>query len=166
MTAHGYHLAQLNIGRLAAPLDSAQLADFVAGLEPVNAAADAAAGFVWRLKEEGGGDATSFVIYDEPMILVNMSVWTDRQALLDFVYSDTHRALLRRRREFFTRMTQAYTVLWWVPAGHLPTVAEAQERLDHLRAHGPSGHAFRLADEGCPAPDGVPRQAAFAAGPE
>jgi Domain of unknown function (DUF3291) len=166
MTAHGYHLAQLNIGRLAAPLDSAQLADFVAGLEPVNAAADTAAGFVWRLKEEGGGDATSFVIYDEPMILVNMSVWTDRQALLEFVYSDTHRALLRRRREFFTRMTQAYTVLWWVPAGHLPTVAEAQERLDHLRAHGPSGHAFRLADEGYPAPDDVPLQAAFAAGPE
>ena len=165
MTEHGHHLAQLNIGRPAAPLDSAQLADFVAGLEPVNAAADAAPGFVWRLKEEGG-DATSFVIYDEPVILVNMSVWTGRQALLDFVYSDTHRALLRRRREFFTRMAQAYTVLWWVPAGHLPTVAEAQERLDHLRAHGPSGHAFRLADEGYPAPDGAPLQAASAASAE
>lgn len=165
MTEHGYHLAQLNIGRPAAPLDSAQLADFVAGLEPVNAAADAAPGFVWRLKEEGG-DATSFVIYDEPVILVNMSVWTGRQALLGFVYSDTHRALLRRRREFFTRMAQAYTVLWWVPAGHLPTVAEAQERLDHLRAHGPSGHAFRLADEGYPAPGSAPLQAASAASTE
>lgn len=104
----------------------------MAGLEPVNAAADAAPGFVWRLKEDGG-NATSFVIYDEPMILVNMSVWTDRQALLDFVYSDTHRALLRRRREFFTRMTQAYTVLWWVPAGRLPTRATRRRAAHRCR---------------------------------
>jgi hypothetical protein len=111
---------------------------------------------------DGGGNATSFVIYDEPALLVNMSVWTDRQALLDFVYSDTHRALLRRRREFFARMTEAVTVLWWVPAGHLPTVAEAQRRLDHLRAHGPSSHAFRLSDGDYPAPGTAALEAALA----
>lgn len=152
MTEFEYHLAELNIARLAAPLDSAQLADFVAGLDPVNALADASPGFVWRLEDEDGGNATSFVLYDEPMLLVNMSVWTDRRALLDFVYDDTHLSFLRRRREFFERMQEAYTVLWWVPAGHRPTLAEACERLDHLRAHGPSGFAFRLRDEDFAAP--------------
>ena len=147
MTAVRHHLAQLNIGRLAAPLDSAQLADFVSGLDPVNALADAAPGFVWRLKDEDGGNATSYAISDDPMVIVNMSVWTDHRSLWNFVYDDTHRALLHRRREFFTRMAQAYTVLWWVPAGHLPTLDEARDRLEHLRTHGPTAHAFRLQDE-------------------
>lgn len=153
MPSTGFHLAQLNIGRLAAPLDSAQLADFVAGLEPVNAAAESAPGFVWRLKDDAADNATSFSIYDDPMIIVNMSVWVDHQSLWDFVYDDHHRAILRRRREFFERMTEAYTVLWWVPAGHEPTVVEARERLDHLREHGPSEHAFGLKDSHFTSPD-------------
>ena len=155
MTELEYHLAQLNIARPAAPLDSARLADFVAGLEPVNALADAAPGFVWRLKDgdgDGGGNATSFEIYDDPMLLVNLSVWTSRQALWDFVYGDAHASFLRRRREFFEPMAEAYTVLWWMPAGRRPTVAEARERLDRLREHGPSAFAFRLRDEHYPAP--------------
>jgi hypothetical protein len=146
MPSTGFHLAQLNIGRLAAPLDSAQLADFVAGLEPVNAAAESAPGFVWRLKDDEADNATSFSIYDDPMIIVNMSVWADHQSLWDFVYDDDHRKFLRRRREFFARMAEAYTVLWWVPAGHRPTVAEARERLDHLRGNGPTEYAFGLKD--------------------
>lgn len=153
MPSTGFQLAQLNIARLAAPLDSAQLADFVAGLEPVNAAAEAAPGFVWRLKDDAADNATSFSIYDDPMIIVNLSVWADHQSLWDFVYDDDHRAILRRRREFFERMTPAYTVLWWVPAGHEPTVAEARERLDQLRAHGPSEYAFGLKDSHFTAPD-------------
>jgi hypothetical protein len=155
MTAVTHHLAQLNIGRLAAPLDSAQLADFVAGLDPVNAQADAAPGFVWRLKDEDGGNATSFSISDDPMIIVNLSVWTDHRSLWNFVYSDAHRELLRRRREFFARMVEAYTVLWWVPAGHRPTVDEARERLDHLRRRGPGDHAFRLQDADVAPPAGA-----------
>ncbi len=152
MPPTGFHLAQLNIGRLAAPLDSAQLADFVAGLEPVNAAAESAPGFVWRLKDDEADNATSFTIYDDPILIVNMSVWADHQSLWDFVYDDDHRAILRRRREFFERMTEAYTVLWWVPAGHRPTVAEARERLDHLRGNGPSEYAFGLKDSHFTAP--------------
>ena len=153
MPSTGFHLAQLNIGRLSAPLDSTQLADFVAGLGPVNAAAESAPGFVWRLKDDEGVGATSFSIYNDPMIIVNMSVWADHQSLWDFVYDDDHRSILRRRREFFERMTEAFTVLWWVPAGHEPTVAEARERLDHLRANGPSEHAFGLKDSHFTAPD-------------
>ena len=152
MASSGYQLAQLNIGRLAAPLDSAQLADFVTGLEPVNAQADAAPGFVWRLKDDGADNATSYAIYDDPMVIVNLSVWADHQSLWDFVYDDTHRSFLRRRREFFERMTEAYTVLWWVEAGHEPTVAEARERLEHLRAHGATEYAFGLKDSHFTAP--------------
>jgi len=154
MTASSdFHLAQLNIGRLAAPLDSAQLADFVSGLDPVNARAEAAPGFVWRLKDENSDNATSFAIYDDPTLIVNLSVWTDHQSLWDFVYDDAHRSFLRRRREFFQRMTESYTVLWWIPAGHVPPLAEARERLDHLREHGPTGHAFGLKDSHFTAPD-------------
>lgn len=156
MTDSDFHLAQLNIGRLAAPLDSAQLADFVAGLDPVNAHAEAAAGFVWRLKDDAGNDATSFSMYGDPAIIVNMSVWTDYQSLVDFVYDDVHRAFLRRRREFFQRMTEMYTVLWRVPAGHHPSLPEAQERLDHLRANGPSEYAFGLKQQRTPGLDQGP----------
>ena len=148
-----FHLAQLNIGRLAAPLDSAQLADFVTALDPVNAVAESAPGFVWRLKDDGSNNATSYVIYDDPMLIVNMSVWADHQSLWDFVYDDAHRTFLRRRREFFDRLTEAFTVLWWIPAGHVPTVDEARERLEHLREHGPTEHAFGLKDSHFTAPD-------------
>lgn len=159
MTAARYHLAQLNLGRLAAPLDSAQLADFVAGLDPVNALADASPGFVWRLKDDEGGNATSFAISDDPMVIVNMSVWADHRSLWNFVYDEGHRALLRRRREFFTRMAEAFTVLWWVPAGHLPTLDEARDRLAHLRVHGPSRYAFRLQDADIAPPNEGPVEA-------
>ena len=148
----GFHLAQLNIGRLVAPLDSPQLADFVSGLEPVNALAEGAPGFVWRLKDESSDNATSFAIYDEPLMIVNLSVWADHQSLWDFVYDDAHRSFLRRRREFFQRMAEVYTVLWWIPAGDVPTVAESRERLEHLRAHGATEYAFGLKDSHFTAP--------------
>ncbi len=136
-------LAQLNIARLLAPLDDPQLADFVAGLDPVNALADAAPGFVWRLQTEDG-NATAMRIYDDDWLIVNMSVWVSPEALRAFVYDDGHRAVLRRRREWFEQLAEATAVLWWVPTGHRPNVAEAQERLDHLRRHGPGPTAFTL----------------------
>jgi hypothetical protein len=145
MTAIEYQLAQLNIARLAAPLDSAQLADFVAGLDPINALADGAPGFVWRFQDESG-DATSFRFDDDPDIIVNMSVWVDYAALRSFVYDTDHRRFLARRREFFNRLAEAYAVLWWVPAGHQPTLAEARERLYHLRRHGATPYAFPFKD--------------------
>jgi len=139
MTA--YHLAQLNIGRLLAPLDSEQLAGFVARLADINALADAAPGFVWRFQTEDG-DATSVRPYDDERVIVNFSVWETPDHLHAFVYRTAHAEVMRRRREWFARLTEAYTVLWWVPAGHHPSVAEACERLAHLREKGESPEAF------------------------
>jgi hypothetical protein len=144
-----YVLAQVNVGRLVAPLDSPQLAGFVAGLDPVNAVADAAPGFVWRLQTEDG-NATAIRAFERDAegadggILINMSVWESVEALAAFVYGEAHLAVLRRRREWFERMTDAYTALWWVPRGHIPTVREAEDRVKRLRAHGPGPEAFTL----------------------
>jgi hypothetical protein len=138
-----HQLAQLNIARLLAPLDDPQLRDFVDQLDPVNARADAAPGFVWRLQTEDG-NATAVRIYDDEWLIVNMSVWTSVDDLIAFVYDPAHRAVLRRRREWFERLAEATTVLWWVPAGHRPSVAEARERLDLLRSLGPTPEAFSL----------------------
>jgi len=144
-----YAVAQVNIGRLVAPLDSPQLADFVAGLDPVNAVADSAPGFVWRLQTEDG-NATAVRAFEQDTegadggILINMSVWETVESLAAFVYGPEHLAVLRRRREWFQRLKEAYTALWWIPRGHIPTVTEAEDRVKHLRAHGPTPHAFTL----------------------
>jgi hypothetical protein len=134
-------LAQVNIARLREPLDSARLADFVAALEPINALADRAPGFVWRLQTEDG-DATAVRAFDDDMLLINMSVWTSVEALADYVYRWDHAAVMRRRREWFHHMSEAFAALWWVPDGHRPTPHEARTRLAHLNDHGPTPHAF------------------------
>ncbi|ANZ36859.1 hypothetical protein BBK82_13030 [Lentzea guizhouensis] len=136
-------LAQVNISRLLAPLDSPQLAEFVAALDPVNAVADTAPGFRWRLQNEDG-NATALRVFDDDWLIVNMSVWESPQALLDYVYGEAHRAVLRGRRQWFHAPAEAMTALWWVPAGHRPSITEAEERLVHLRAHGPTSEAFTL----------------------
>jgi hypothetical protein len=136
-----YHVAQCNIGRVLAPLDSPQLAEFVAALEPVNRMADEAPGFVWRLQTEAG-DATAIRAFDDDMLLLNMSVWQTIDALAEFTYRTPHRDVMRRRRQWFARLADAYLVLWWIPAGTLPTVADAKARLDRLRRDGPSPEAF------------------------
>ena len=135
------HLAQVNIGRLRAPMDAPATKAFADALDEVNALADTAPGFVWRLQTEDG-NATAVRPYDDDMILVNMSVWTSVEALADFVYRSDHAAFLRRRREWFDRMETPIATMWWVPAGHRPPVAEAVARLEHLTAHGPTSHAF------------------------
>jgi Domain of unknown function (DUF3291) len=143
-----YLLAQVNIARLRAPLDSPLLADFVAALDPVNAAADVAPGFVWRLQTPEG-NATSVRAFDwdagsSAGVIVNMSVWRSVEDLAAYVYSDVHRQVLRRRRQWFERMAEAYTALWWVPRGRLPTTEEAEERVRYLRDFGPTPFAFTL----------------------
>jgi hypothetical protein len=136
-----WHIAQLNVARAVAPLDSAPLADFMAQLDAVNALAEGSPGFVWRLKSESG-NATDIKASDDPQFIVNMSVWQSLEALFGFVYRSAHNKVMVRRREWFEKPAEAYQVLWWVPAGHAPTVAEALERLAHLRAHGPGSYAF------------------------
>src|SRR3954452_20644151 len=131
MTA-AFHLAQVNISRLLAPLDSELLSDFVAALEPVNARADTATGFVWRLQTEDG-DATAIRVFDDAELIVNLTLWTDLQSLADFVYGQSHAAVMRGRRKWFERPTEATVALCWVPAGTVPTPRDAEGPLRTLR---------------------------------
>ena len=146
-----FHLAQVNIARLIAPLDSPRLAEFVANLEPVNAVADVSPGFVWRLQTEAG-DATSLRIFDDEWLIVNLSVWESLDALRDFVFRTAHADVLRRRLEWFDRPTEAHLALWWIEAGSIPTLAHAEERLLKLRSGGPSPDVFTL-KETYPSPE-------------
>jgi hypothetical protein len=136
-----YELAQLNVGRLRAPIDADATAGFVAALDPVNALADAAPGFVWRLQTEDG-NATAVLVTDDPLFIINMSVWESIDALAEFVYKSAHVEVMRKRAAWFHRSVEAYLVLWWVPAGHRPTPDEAMDRLARLRRDGPTPHAF------------------------
>lgn len=134
------HLAQLNIARALAPMDSPVMAEFAANLDRVNALADEAPGFVWRLQTDDG-NATAIRPYADERIMVNMSVWASLDALAQFVYRSRHVEVMRRRREWFERM-DLYLALWWIPVGHLPTIEEGKERLAHLELHGPTPYAF------------------------
>ena len=143
MTA--YHLAQLNVAVPCGPMDDPVMAGFKAGLEPLNAVADAAPGFVWRLVDEGGADATTLRPFGDDT-MVNMSVWESVEALRDYAYRvPAHLDALRRRREWFRPWGAGNTlVLWWIPAGTLPTLDEARRRLARLDALGPGPEAFTL----------------------
>jgi hypothetical protein len=116
------------------------MAEFVASLDPVNALADQAPGFVWRLQTDDG-NSTAIRAFDDDRVIVNMSVWESIDQLTDFVYRSGHIDVMRRRREWFERI-RVHMALWWVPVGHVPSVAEAEERLAHLQAHGPAPYAF------------------------
>lgn len=135
-----FELAQLNIAIMKEPLESPSMADFVASLDRINALAEAAPGFVWRLQTEEG-DATAMRPMGED-ILVNMSVWRDIESLNRYVYGTAHVDIMRRRKEWFERMRDASVVLWWVRQGHRPTVPEAIAKLELLRTRGPSAEAF------------------------
>ncbi|MFC4565674.1 DUF3291 domain-containing protein [Nocardiopsis mangrovi] len=151
-----YHLAQVNIGTFIHPLDDPRTAGFADMLAPVNALAEASPGFVWRLVGDGGTDATSLRPYGDgaPDTLINLSVWESMESLWEFTYRTEHIDLLRRRREWFVHMKEVHAALWWVPAGHLPTVGEAVERLALLRGGGPTAEAFTFRDA-FPPPEGV-----------
>ena len=135
-----YHLAQLNIAKLKFALDAPEMADFFNQLEAINTLADEAPGFVWRLQTDEG-DATA-INYFGTDYLVNMSVWESIKALHDYVYRSSHKEVLARRKEWFDHLHEAYSVLWWIPKGHIPTVEEAGECLDRLRNEGPNAQAF------------------------
>ena len=142
-----FHLAQVNVGRILAPLDRPRLADFVAQLPEINALAEGSPGFVWRMVDDGGADSTGLRPDDhDDLLLINCSVWESVQALRDFAYRSGHLGALGRRREWFERPTEPHQALWWVPVGHRPTTAEAMERLTHLREHGDSPTAFTFRD--------------------
>lgn len=162
MTA-GHHLAQVNIARMRAPLDDPRMAGFVDELDRINALGAAQPGFVWIMQEgdEHGGN-TDVRFFGDDTLIVNLTVWEDLDTLMDFVLRTEHVEFLRRRREWFVRMEAPHVVVWWVPAGHHPDVREAEDRMLHLRAHGPTPHAFTLqrsfppagADPSASEPDG------------
>lgn len=145
-----WHVAQVNIALLRAPLDAPELQNFVSMLEPINTIADESSGFVWRLQDETG-DATGIRAFDDDRIIVNLSVWETIEALGRFVFASRHIEVLRRRRDWFEQMAEAHLALWWIPTGTTPTVEEAEQRLATLRERGPSSNAFTLR-EPFPAP--------------
>jgi hypothetical protein len=154
-----FQLAQVNVARLRAPLDSVELAAFVAALDPVNASADAAAGFVWRLQTEDG-NATAVRAFEwdtagSAGVIVNLSVWDSVETLAAWVFGGMHRDVLRRRREWFHRVDEATFALWWVPHGHRPSTDEAERGVRLLRDRGPTPAAFTFRHFYSP-PDGDP----------
>jgi Domain of unknown function (DUF3291) len=145
-----WHLAQLNVGRLRAPIDDPMIAEFKAALDHINAIADRTPGFVWRLQTAEGNATALHPIEDDELVAINMSVWESIEALADYVYRSDHTAYLRRRRDWFERYGRPFLVLWWVPAGHIPSIEEALERLDELEAVGPTQRAFTFAKRFAP----------------
>ena len=137
---HGWHIAQINVASFRAPRGSPVNAEFEAALDQVNALAEASPGFVWRMT--GEGENADGLLFDDPGITINMTVWETVEDLAAFAYRNTtHRAVLRRRKEWFVELP-AYLALWWVPAGSLPTLAEGKARLDRIAQAGPTAEAF------------------------
>ena len=136
-----FHLAQVNIGRALGPLDGPVMAGFMARLDEINAVADGSPGFVWRF-QTAEGNATAVRPYADDRILFNMSVWATLDDLRQYVYRSAHSQLISRRKDWFEKFERPFMALWWVPAGHIPTVEEAKARLALLQEHGDTAEAF------------------------
>jgi len=139
-----WQLVQVNIARAKDDLDSPVLKEFVERLDEINALADRASGFVWRLQTEDG-DATSIQAFDDPQLIINMSVWRDIESLKQFVYQTSHVELIRARAQWFQSIKTVHQAMWWVKGGHLPDLQEARDRMEHLQLHGADQTAFTFA---------------------
>jgi hypothetical protein len=137
-------LAQINIARMLAPLDSPTMHDFVNNLDRINQLADGHPGFIWRLKGEED-NAMAIRAFENDFLVINMSVWASMEDLHSYVYKTVHAEMIRRKKEWFSKMDEMHMALWWVNDGHLPSPAEARERLEYLRANGPTAFAFTFA---------------------
>ena len=143
-TPSGYHLAQFNVARAKGPTDGPVMAEFMANLDRINGLADRSPGFIWRFQTEDGS-ATSVRAFDDPDLLLNLSVWADFAAWRHYVYKTEHVAYLRRRTEWFEPVEGLpVTVMWWIPAGSVPTVEDSIAKLHHLSEHGPTAEAFNF----------------------
>lgn len=145
-----WHLAQINIGRTIVPLDDPAMAEFIAALDPVNALADRSPGFVWRLQDDSG-HATNIRAFDDPRMIINMSVWETLESLRDYTYSSGHTDVLTRRKQWFEKLDRPHLALWWVAAGARPTAPEGLSRLDHLARNGATEFSFTFS-KSYPAP--------------
>jgi hypothetical protein len=137
----GWQLAQINVGRLIAPRGDSRVTPFFDALDRINALAEQAPGFIWRLQSDAG-NATEIQTTSDPLFLINMSVWADAEALFDYVYRSAHAPEMARRREYFERFDGAYQALWWIPAGHVPSADEGLSRLWRIDRYGPTREAF------------------------
>ena len=150
-----YHLAQMNIATALYDMEDPRMTGFVNKLDEVNALAEQAPGFVWRLQSDSGS-AVDIKVYDDPNIIINMSVWEDADSLFEYTYHTDHvRVFADRAKWFHNHNKVPALVLWWVPAGRLPDEQEGKDKLEHLRAHGPSPEAFTLKKR-FPAPEPNP----------
>ena len=138
----GTHLAQLNIGRLVADTDDPLVADFMNNIDRVNGAGKRMPGFVWMMESDGGAGNTSAKINNDPRLIPNLTVWENADSLQSFVFDTIHVKFMARRTEWFEKLEAAHFVMWFVPAGHRPTLDEALERLEDLRRNGPTDRAF------------------------
>lgn len=136
-----WQLAQVNIGRIRAPMTDPIMAEFADALAEINALAESSPGFVWRLKDDSN-NATSIQAYSDPRVLVNLSVWTDVAALQQYVYRSVHGKFFARRQNWFEKFETSHMALWWIPTRHIPTPKEAKQRLAILDANGPTPEAF------------------------
>jgi hypothetical protein len=136
-----WHVAQYNIAWMKTSLDDPSMAEFHANLDPINELGDRSKGFVWRHKGDEG-NSTSTRIRDDDRILINFTVWESVEDLFEYAFHSDHVKVYRMRKDWFEHLEEPFAVLWWVPAGHLPTVEEGEDRLMHLTKHGPTPHAF------------------------
>ena len=138
------HLAELNVGRLLAPVDDPRVAEFMANLDRINGMGKRMPGFVWMMEGSGepGTGNTEAKIEGDPQYVSNLTVWETIETLETFVWGTIHKQFYERRQEWFEVLGEMHFVMWWVPAGHQPTLQEALERLAHLKENGDSDHAF------------------------
>jgi hypothetical protein len=139
-----FHIAQVNVAQAKAGMASDLMQGFVSRLDEINTLADGADGFIWRLKEDSGS-ATAIRVFDDPLLLINMSVWANLDALKHYVYKSLHLELIKDRDAWFNKLGQSHQALWWIPVGHIPNVEEAQKKLEYIRKFGPSAEAFTFA---------------------
>jgi len=137
----GFHLAQINVARFRIDPDDPHMLAFTSQLDAVNAMADDSPGFIWRLQGEDG-NAMAIQAFDDPNMLINMSVWASIEALFDYTYKTAHTKIMSRRKEWFGKLEDAYMALWWVPDGHIPSPQEGRKRLEMIKARGPTQNAF------------------------
>jgi hypothetical protein len=135
------HIAQLNIGRFRYPTDDPRMAPFMANLDRMNALAERSEGFVWRLKDESN-NATAIRPANDPTMAVNLSVWESVEALERFVWATAHKQFYNRKGDWFEKLSTPHFVMWPIPAGRVPGLAEAMQRLEHLKSRGDSDFAF------------------------
>ncbi len=139
-----FQLAQINIANAKADKTSSIMSGFVDRFDEIHELADNSPGFVWRLETEDGDDG-SLSVFNDPLLLINITVWEDIDSLRNFVYKSIHKELIRNRGDWFDNMPEMHQALWWVPKGHIPSLQEAKQKLDLIRLDGPTANAFTFA---------------------